>query len=216
MHPTLDEMTADAVHPYSMATASVYCVAVKRSLDIAGAVILALPVLILVLLAALLIWATDGRPVFFSQERVGKNGRIFKMRKLRTMALSTGKVMHATLSNDARITATGRFLRRSHLDELPQLWNIFVGDMSFIGPRPEQPHLVEYYKQHIAGFDLRHAVRPGLSGLAQVAFGYAADLEETREKFRYDLYYVQNLSAGLDLKILGRTVQVYANPAYVR
>ncbi len=216
MHHTLNDMTADAVHPRSTGAASAFYMAVKRTLDIAVALILALPVLVLLLAAALLILATDGRPIFFSQQRVGRNGRNFKMYKLRTMVQNPENVMHATLVNDVRITATGQFLRRTHLDELPQLWNIFIGDMSLIGPRPEQPHLVEYYKLHIAGFDVRHTVRPGLSGLAQVAFGYATNLEETREKFRYDLYYVQNVSGLLDLKIILRTVQVYANPAYVR
>jgi lipopolysaccharide/colanic/teichoic acid biosynthesis glycosyltransferase len=209
-------MTADAVHPQSLAAASPLYTVVKRVLDISAVLILALPASMLVLLAAGLVWATDGRPIFFAQDRVGRGGKIFRMRKLRTMATGTARVMHATLANDARITATGRFLRRSHLDELPQLWNILIGDMSLIGPRPEQPHLVDYYKQHIPGFELRHAVRPGLSGLAQVSFGYAADLEETREKFRYDLYYVKNVSPLLDLKICLRTIQVYANPCYVR
>lgn len=213
---TLDEMTADAVHLQPMTTAKSAYVWAKRCVDTLASAILAVPVSILLVLAGLVIWVTDGRPIFFTQERVGRDGKIFKMRKLRTMANTNEKVMHATLANDQRITPTGRFMRQSHLDELPQLWNVFTGDMALIGPRPEQPHLVEYYRQHIPGFDLRHTVRPGLSGLAQVSFGYATDLEETRQKFRYDLYYVQNISPWLDVQICLRTIQVYANPYYVR
>ena len=123
---------------------------------------------------------------------------------------------HATLNEDDRVTRLGNWLRRSHIDELPQLWNILIGDMSLIGPRPEQPHLARRYAIYIPGYDSRHLVRPGLSGWAQVCFGYAADIEETRQKFAYDLYYVLNIGPALDLKICAKTIQVYGNPAFVR
>ncbi len=155
-------------------------------------------------------------PVFFLQDRVGLNGDIFTIIKLRTMRTSSGFKTHATLRQDPRITRLGRFLRLSHIDELPQLWNIFVGEMSFIGPRPEQPQLVAAYRQELRDYDRRHLVKPGLSGWAQVRFGYATDLAETREKLGYDLHYVENFGPRLDIKIIFYTLWIFAKPAYVR
>jgi lipopolysaccharide/colanic/teichoic acid biosynthesis glycosyltransferase len=121
-----------------------------------------------------------------------------------------------TAVNDSRITSFGRFLRRSHLDELPQLWNVLIGDMSLIGPRPEQAFLVSQYGQALENYELRHIVRPGLSGLAQVYYGYASNLSETSEKLKFDLFYVQNIGLRMDLQILVRTLLVFMNPRYVR
>jgi lipopolysaccharide/colanic/teichoic acid biosynthesis glycosyltransferase len=157
-----------------------------------------------------------GRPVFFVQNRTGKGGRIFRMYKLRSMQRCQSGIVVATAINDARVTPFGRFLRLSHLDELPQLWNIVKGDMTLIGPRPEQPALVEVYRAELPGYDLRHSVVPGLTGWAQVYYGYAADLEETRTKLEHDLHYVYNFGPVIDLKILVRTVRVYSNLTYVR
>jgi len=157
-----------------------------------------------------------GRPVFFVQNRTGKGGRIFRMYKLRTMQCCPSEAVVATLKNDPRVTPFGRFLRLSHLDEIPQLWNILKGDMTLIGPRPEQPELVEAYRAAMPEYDLRHTVVPGLTGWAQVYYGYAANVEETRTKLDYDLHYIANFGPAIDLKILARTVAVYANLDYVR
>ena len=138
------------------------------------------------------------------------------MLKLRTMGVSPVVKSIATATDDPRITPLGKILRRLHFDELPQLWNILVGEMSFIGPRPEQPDLVAYYHSVIPHYDLRHSVTPGLTGWAQVCFGYAADVQETKTKLEYDLYYVHNFGLGLDLLIVVRTILIYSNPLYVR
>jgi lipopolysaccharide/colanic/teichoic acid biosynthesis glycosyltransferase len=190
---------------------------VKRAVDIA-VVLLACPAVFLtVLLCALLIAAAMGRPIFFVQNRVGRDGRIFRIFKLRTMQLSSAaKERTATVKNDPRITPVGQFLRRSHLDELPQLWNILMGHMTLIGPRPEQPELVAHYREHIPHYDLRHLVTPGLSGWAQVYYGYAADVHETRHKLEHDLFYVQQFGPAMDLRIMARTVVIYSNPKFVR
>lgn len=189
---------------------------VKRLADILLVLAVAAPVLIVVALAAVAILIAMGRPVFFVQDRVGRGGRVFRMWKLRTMHCGERIVGHATVKDDPRITPLGHFLRRTHLDELPQLWNMLTGDMTLIGPRPEQPHLADFYAQHIPGYERRHDVTPGLTGLAQVYFGYAADLEETREKAVYDLRYVENMGPLLDARIFVRTVRVYSDPRFVR
>jgi lipopolysaccharide/colanic/teichoic acid biosynthesis glycosyltransferase len=189
---------------------------VKRVADLI-LVLLASPAALLSIgFCALLIALLTGRPIFFVQNRVGRNGRIFGMIKLRTMQPHSAEESIATAKNDPRITSLGKFLRRSHLDELPQLWNVVLGEMSLIGPRPEQPQLVARYAEAIPNYELRHLVTPGLSGWAQVCYGYAADEQETRDKLEHDLYYVLHFGPALDLKILIRTIAVYGNPKYVR
>ena len=180
-------------------------------------VLLVSPIILLVLLFAVMATAIFmGRPVLIVQDRVGLDGRVFKLLKLRTMVQSPSGDDRLTAPNDSRITSFGRFMRRSHLDELPQLWNVLIGDMSLIGPRPEQAFLVNEYRDALENYELRHIVRPGLSGLAQVYYGYASDLSETSEKLKYDLFYVQNIGLRLDLQILARTLMVFMNPLYVR
>lgn len=177
----------------------------KRILDIAGTLMLAPAALIIVAVAALLILVTCGRPVFFFQKRVGAFGRVFSIYKLRTM--SSGRcTIEPTRESDPRITPLGHALRKYRIDELPQLLNVLKGDMSLIGPRPEQPHLVDVYRQSIPRFGERHAVKPGITGLAQVCYKYAADAGETRNKVRYDLLYVRRKSLALDLWIGIRTI----------
>jgi lipopolysaccharide/colanic/teichoic acid biosynthesis glycosyltransferase len=190
---------------------------VKRLFDIT-LVSLAMPAVLLVIaLAAIAIALTMGRPIFFFNERIGLNGRRFKMVKLRTMTCNNNsKQYNATLKNDPRVTPLGNLLRRTHIDELPQVWNILVGDMTLIGPRPEQPHLVEYYRERIANYDLRHTVIPGLSGWSQVCFGYATDIEETKKKLAYDLEYIERFGPRIDFEILLRTLRVYLDPNFVR
>ena len=189
---------------------------VKRACDVSLVLLAAPAVLMVVALAALLVLALMGRPILFMQNRVGMHGRVFRIFKLRTMRPSPSGVTMATAKNDQRITPLGRFLRLSHIDELPQLWNVVTGDMALIGPRPEQPDLVAYYRQVIPNYELRHTVRPGLSGWAQVCYGYAASVEETRHKLEYDLFYIQNFGPKIDVHVLALTFLRYANPKYVR
>ena len=189
---------------------------VKRAIDLLFVVLAAPIAILLVAGCGLVILILMGRPVFFVQNRIGKGGRIFRMCKLRTMQQRPSGAVVATAKNDPRITSFGRFLRVSHLDEVPQLWNIAKGEMSLIGPRPEQPELVEVYRASLPGYDLRHTVVPGLTGWAQVYYGYASNVEETRIKLEHDLHYVSNLGPEIDLKILVRTILVYSNLNYVR
>jgi lipopolysaccharide/colanic/teichoic acid biosynthesis glycosyltransferase len=188
----------------------------KRMIDVIAVIGAAPAVLVVVALAAIAILLTMGRPILFIQDRVGLDGRVFKMLKLRTMRHGSFRLDHATVRNDPRITPLGAFLRRTHIDELPQLWNLLKGDMTLIGPRPEQPHLVDYYRKHIPDYDKRHTVPPGLTGLSQVFYGYAADLEETRQKIVYDLEYVRNIGLSTDLRIFIQTIRVYSSPELVR
>ena len=180
----------------------------RRFCEILIVLIVALPASLVVAIAAIAIRFSMGPPVFFLQERVGLGGRAFTMIKLRTMTQSPADHIGATLPGDPRITGFGRLLRASHIDELPQLWKLWRGDMSLVGPRPEQPHLANLYRDVIPNYPLRHMVRPGLTGYAQVYFGYAANLAETRLKLEYDLYYILHIGPGLDLKILCRTLAI--------
>jgi lipopolysaccharide/colanic/teichoic acid biosynthesis glycosyltransferase len=180
---------------------------VKRLLDIA--IVFVAPIaLSLFVLASIAILLTMGWPFIFTQERVSRRGTTFKIYKLRTMSSPPINVpQNATIVGDQRITRVGAFLRRYRIDELPQLWNVFRGDMSVIGPRPEQPKLVEQYEREVPFFGLRHMVRPGISGWAQVRNGYAGNAEESASKLAYDLYYIKNMSLDIDLRIIGRTMR---------
>jgi lipopolysaccharide/colanic/teichoic acid biosynthesis glycosyltransferase len=188
----------------------------KRLIDIVVVFGSAPAVLLVLLVASAAIYLLEGRPIFFAQNRVGRGGRVFRMLKLRTMLPESCSEQIATVKDDPRITPLGKFLRQSHIDELPQLWNILVGDMTLIGPRPEQPALVDRYREQLSNYDLRHAVPPGLSGWAQVNVGYAADLAETARKLDYDLEYVQRYGPLLDFIIIVRTFRIFLDPRYVR
>lgn len=149
----------------------------------------------------------DRGPVFYSQRRVGRHNRIFRLTKFRTMRQDAEADGHAwAIPNDPRVTRVGWFLRRTHLDELPQLWNILLGDMSLIGPRPERPEFVEKLIEEIPYYDERHLVRPGLTGWAQVNYRYGCSIEDARRKLFLDLYYIKHMSQELDLVIACRTV----------
>jgi exopolysaccharide biosynthesis polyprenyl glycosylphosphotransferase len=181
---------------------------VKRLLDIgAGALgtLALLPVMAFVAVANL--FANRG-PLFFRQERVGRDGRGFTMFKFRTMR-DAGSIPTTewTQEGDPRITTFGRFLRRSHLDELPQMVNILRGDLSLVGPRPEQPHYVEELRGKIPFYDIRLLVRPGLTGWAQIKFGYAGDERDALEKLQYDFWYLRHQTLMIDLRIMGRTLR---------
>lgn len=157
----------------------------------------------------LLILLDDGWPVFYSQKRVGKGGKHFKIFKYRTMrrdAECQGMLFAA--KDDDRVTRVGRVYRKARIDELPQVINVFKGDMSFIGPRPERPEFVQELEQMMPFYATRHLTRPGLTGWAQINYEYAASLEENLKKLQYDLYYIKNRSLLLDIKILLKTLGI--------
>jgi sugar transferase (PEP-CTERM system associated) len=181
----------------------------KRGIDLAlslGMSVLAVP---LMAITALAIWIESGRPVLYRQERVGEHGRVFTLVKFRSMRTDAeqGTPIWAQQADD-RVTRVGRFIRKTRLDELPQLWNVLRGDMSFVGPRPERPFFVEQLAAVLPFYHQRHAVRPGLTGWAQVRYRYGASLEDATEKLRYDLYYIKHLSIAFDLTIVFDTVKV--------
>lgn len=145
--------------------------------------------------------------LFYSQDRVGRGGRTFRIYKFRTMRDLPGAETVWTENNDPRVTPFGRLLRTSHLDELPQVVNILRGDLSLVGPRPEQPHYVTELAARLPYYQLRHLVRPGLTGWAQVKYGYASDQRDALEKLQYDVHYLRRQSLVFDLRIIGRTVR---------
>jgi len=179
----------------------------KRLWEVGLVLFLSPLILVLGVLVALLVYWDLGRPVIFAQERVGLGGRPFKAYKFRTMRGAPREGVYVG-EEEARLTPLGRFLRRYRLDELPQFWNILKGDMSLVGPRPEQRVLAEVYAKEIPLYPLRHSVRPGLTGWAQVQQGYTEGVEGTRLKLSYDLYYIKHLSFWLDLRILVKTLWV--------
>jgi len=170
-------------------------------------VLITLPLsLALGLLIALAITIESRGPVIFRQERIGREGKPFLLYKFRTMRFEAGAKARFAEPQDDRLTRVGRVLRRIRIDELPQLWNVLKGDLSLVGPRPEQEPFVERFSESIPFYTHRHLVRPGLTGWAQVNFGYADNEADTVEKLSYDLFYVKHLSVWLDLEILGRSV----------
>jgi sugar transferase (PEP-CTERM system associated) len=181
----------------------------KRVLDIGLAIVGLVVTAPVWLTAAALIRLTSSGGAIYRQERVGLHGRVFTIYKLRTMRADAEALTGPTWSpvNDTRVTAVGRFLRKTRIDELPQLWNVLRGDMSFVGPRPERPEFVSQLGAAIPFFSQRHVLKPGITGWAQIHHTYAASVEEAIEKLQYDLYYIKNLSLWLDLLILAETVK---------
>ena len=184
----------------------------KRVLDLLGSitiVTLTWPFMALVALA-ILVESRGKGPILFHQVRVGLNGRHFqvhKFRSMRTDAEADGVARWAT-KNDSRITRVGGFIRKTRLDELPQIFNVLIGEMSLVGPRPERPEFVGQLDKEIPFYSERHRVKPGLTGWAQLCYPYGATMEDARNKLEFDLYYVKNASAFLDLIILLETVEV--------
>jgi sugar transferase (PEP-CTERM system associated) len=181
----------------------------KRSFDVVMAIVGLVIGGPLMLLTALAIWIESGRPVLYRQERAGENGRVFTLNKFRSMRKDAeqGTPIWARTDDD-RVTRVGRLIRKTRLDELPQLWNVLRGDMSFVGPRPERPFFVAQLASQIPLYEQRHAVRPGITGWAQVKYRYGASIEDAYEKLRYDLYYVKHMSLAFDLTILFDTIKV--------
>jgi lipopolysaccharide/colanic/teichoic acid biosynthesis glycosyltransferase len=176
----------------------------KRAIDLLGAVLLALPAFPLCGLLVLLVRRDGGRGIF-RQARIGEGGRPFTLYKLRTMHPSSGKVAQWAAIDDPRVTRIGRFLRVTHFDELPQLLNVLRGEMSLVGPRPEQPAVVERLEREVPFYQRRHLMRPGISGWAQIRCGYARSDSGSVWKHCHDLYYLKHRSIRLDLRILLRT-----------
>jgi exopolysaccharide biosynthesis polyprenyl glycosylphosphotransferase len=185
----------------------------KRLVDICLAftgLLLSAPLLAL---AAALIKLEDGGPVFYSQERVGKGGRTFHVHKLRTMVGRAEDISGPVWASrhDPRVTRVGRWLRKLRIDEIPQMWNVLKGEMSFVGPRPERPVFAEALQSKFPVYSLRHLVRPGITGWAQVRCPYAASEEDTLLKLEYDLYYLQNASPIFDIRIILKTISTVAS-----
>ena len=179
---------------------------IKRCVDFLialTALIMISSILLLVMLAILIL---DGRPVIYSQPRTGIHGIPFTLYKFRTMKVGSDKGDGYTREGDSRVSRLGSFLRKSRLDELPQLWNVLKGDMSLIGPRAEWVRLVADYERQIPHYHYRHLVSPGITGWAQVNYPYGASLEDTVEKFSYDLYYIRNFSLRLDAEVVLKTL----------
>ena len=191
-------------------TPSKFYLVFKACFDTLCALLLLILAAPLLLVISILILITSGSPILFRQVRVGHHGKRFVLLKFRTMRQdaeqATGPVWATT--SDQRVTAVGNYLRKFRLDELPQLFNVLQGNMSLIGPRPERPYFVELLNRHIHYYELRHSVKPGITGWAQVLYPYGASIEDAYEKLQYDLYYAKHMSLGLELKIVFGTLKV--------
>ena len=182
----------------------------KRGFDLVCSTIILIMAFPLMLLAALAVKLEDRGPVFYSQERVGKDGKTFFVHKFRSMRVDAekgGKPQWAA-QNDPRVTRVGNFMRKTRIDELPQILNVFKGEMSFVGPRPERPYFVEQLIEVVPYYNVRHSIKPGVTGWAQVRYGYGSSAEDALQKLQYDLYYVKNNSLFLDVLVLIDTLKV--------
>jgi sugar transferase (PEP-CTERM system associated) len=184
----------------------------KRWFDLGASFILLMFSWPIMLLTVLAIWCEDGfkAPVIFHQKRVGLDGRVFRVAKFRSMSIDAegdGKARWAT-KDDKRVTRVGNFIRKTRIDELPQILNVLAGDMAFIGPRPERPEFVKELSERIPYYNARHCVKPGITGWAQLCYPYGASEEDARQKLQFDLYYVKNHSLFLDFMITLNTVEV--------
>lgn len=183
---------------------------IKRGFDLLASAILFVATLPVMVLTALCIYIEDGRHILYRQERVGKDGRPFlvlKFRSMRNNAEKAGSPQWAS-ENDPRVTKVGRIIRKLRIDELPQILNVLKGEMSFVGPRPERPYFVKKLCEEIPYYNVRHSIKPGITGWAQVRYQYGASVEDAIQKLQYDLYYVKNNSLFLDFIILIDTIQV--------
>lgn len=177
----------------------------KRWIDVSAGLLMLVPLALVGAVVSIANRIASPGPVIFSQDRVGLNGQRFRIHKFRTMRPSDGSAGDWTAENDPRITNVGKFLRRTHLDELPQAINILRGELSMVGPRPEQVHYVEQLSKTIPFYELRHVVRPGLTGWAQVRYPYGADERDAIEKLQFELYYIRHQRLSLDVQVLAMT-----------
>jgi sugar transferase (PEP-CTERM system associated) len=188
---------------------SALLLATKRTIDVVASLLVLLFSLPIMGLVALAIWLESGGPILFRQERIGLWGKPFTIFKFRSMvhdAEQNGPTWAA--NNDSRITRVGRFARKFRLDELPQVFNVLRGEMSLVGPRPERPYFCQQLERDNSYYVLRHSVRPGITGWAQVRYQYGASIEESKTKLEYDIFYIKHLSPLLDLAILLETIKV--------
>ena len=189
----------------------------KRALDVLISLLLLIPAAPIMLITAIIVRLESPGPVIYKQDRVGlfeKEFTVYKFRSMRADAEKNGAVWAS--AHDARVTKFGKFIRKVRIDELPQIWNILKGDMSFIGPRPERMAFVTKLKETIPYYSLRHTVKPGLTGWAQVCYPYGASEDDARRKLEYDLYYIKNMSILLDINIVFKTVGVVLFPKGAR
>ena len=209
-HLQLDSMNASWMILADGFTQGMLRDTVKRLFDLLVSAAMLVVVLPIMAITALLIKLESPGPVLYRQERVGQGGRSFTILKFRSMCIDAEKDGRPRWArqNDSRVTLVGRFIRRTRIDELPQIFNVFFGEMSFVGPRPERPYFVQDLTQKIPYYGIRHTVKPGITGWAQVRYPYGATDEDAMHKLQYDLYYVKNHSLFLDLMILFQTAQV--------
>lgn len=180
-----------------------YC---KRIIDFLISMVTLVVFSPLMLVCYIAVKREDGGPVIYKQERIGKGGKpffIYKFRSMRTDAEDDGPALYE--ENDSRLTKTGRWLREHHLDELPQLWNVFKGDMSFIGPRPERKYFIDKIMERDPRYELLYQIRPGVTSYATLYNGYTDTMEKMLKRLEYDLYYLEHRSMGMDMKILWKT-----------
>lgn len=213
------QVLVDEINPhwFLFADLQVHCQrrqALKRAFDVVFSALAMLLVLPLLPVIALCIKLYDGGSILYSQLRVGQNGKPFRLYKFRTMkpGAETNEPVWA-VKNDPRVTPVGRLLRKTRLDELPQLYNVLIGQMSLVGPRPERPDFVVQLAEQIPYFNERHLVKPGITGWAQIGFRYGSSIEDAKRKLQFDLYYVKNTSIELDIMILIRTLGVFVRGA---
>jgi len=181
----------------------------KRYFDIAAALMTSILFSPLAMIISLAILLDSKGPVFYRQERVGQDGGIFKLLKFRSMRVNAEEEIPVwAVVNDPRVTRVGKVIRKLRLDEIPQVINVLRGEMSFVGPRPERPFFTETLKQEIPYYSLRHSVKPGITGWAQICYPYGASKEDALEKLKYDLYYIKHMSFLLDLTILLETGKI--------
>ena len=190
--------------------AHMYIAKVKRLVDITASILVGIPLLPFLLVGVLLVrWWGGSGPVLFRQERMGRFGGKFEVLKLRTMGVDAeASGAQWSTENDPRVTPVGRFLRKFRIDEIPQLWNVLRGDMSFVGPRPEREEFVEQLSSEIPYFSERLLIHPGITGWAQVCYPYGATVEDARRKLEFDLYYLKNMGLVMDLFVLLDTIKI--------
>lgn len=182
---------------------------IKRLIDIILALFLFIPFIILAPFVSLIIKINSKGPVFYKQKRLGRNGKIFEILKFRSMVRDAEKNgAQWAKEKDERVTFVGNILRKTRIDELPQIWNVLKGDLSFVGPRPERPEFVKELSEKIPYYSMRQLVKPGLSGWAQINFPYGASVEDAMEKLQYDLFYIKNRSLFLEISILLKTIMI--------
>jgi exopolysaccharide biosynthesis polyprenyl glycosylphosphotransferase len=183
---------------------------IKRAVDVFLSIILGIGVVILSPLIMLAIKLDSPGPVFFRQKRTGRGGKIFEIIKFRSMRDDAEKGIGAVWAQeyDPRVTRVGRFLRKTRIDEFPQLWNVLTGSMSFVGPRAERPEFNEKLSGGVPFYEERYLIKPGLTGWAQIKYGYGASIKDTAEKVQYDLYYIKHRSLMLDLGIILKTINI--------